>query len=121
MEKLLKLFAETNVSVDAAAVIVGITALLGGVYAFVKGVLNQATEDRKEDRKDREHMTRAIERMAVASETAAREAEQRNGHLAEISIQNKDAILKAIKNISLNQQVTEQHVDQQTISKQIKE
>lgn len=64
---------------------------------------------------EEQSLTTAIERMAVATERAAIEAEQRNGHLAEISIQNKDAILEAIRSLSLNQEVKEQNVEHQVI------
>ena len=66
---------------------------------------------------------KASERVAKAQEKTAREAEQRNGHLAELSITNSDintknqkAILDAIASLP-TQHVGTQVVDNQTINR----
>jgi len=61
------------------------------------------------------NMAKMLERVAKAQERTADEAKERNGHLAQISIQNKDAILEAIKSIMVTQSVVEQSVEHQTI------
>lgn len=54
--------------------------------------------------------------IAEATRQQAREAEQRNGHLAEITVQSRDQVLAAIQNVG-EQHVTKQVVDRQTIKK----
>jgi hypothetical protein len=105
-----------------------IAAMLAGFYGIAKMMLSQATKDREADREERKEFSRAIQKMAESSEKVAEEAslsrqvqekgfaeaEKRNGHLAEISIDNKDAILKAIKSVSV-QNIKEQNVEHQTV------
>jgi hypothetical protein len=69
-----------------------------GFYALLKFVLENASKATENDREERKELSIAVNRMATATEKSAKEAEQRNGHLAEISIQNKVAILEAINN-----------------------
>lgn len=97
--------------------VLGIFAgMLVAFYALVKYLIKNATDTQKEDRKERQDilkdLTNAMSRMAQASERAAQEAEQRNGHLAEISNQNRDIIIQAVTNIK------EQHVDKQTVNRE---
>jgi len=68
-------------------------------------------------------LTKSQERVAKATEKAANEAKQRNGHLAELAIENNKnnaisnkAILDAVANIT-TQHVDTQNVTQQTIGK----
>ena len=96
--------------------------MLGGFYALVRYMLSQqekiqlnSSEIQRLDREERIALTEAFTRVAEATENAAREAEARNGHLAEMTKDAKDATLEAIKCIKLKQQVTEQHVDLQTV------
>ena len=89
--------------------------MLGGFYVLVKFMLVQQEKTQKADREERQEMTKAFNRVAEATERSAREAEQRNGHLAEISIQNKDAIIEAVKAVTLTQKVREQTVEHQHV------
>jgi hypothetical protein len=96
--------------------ILGIVAgMLAGFYAIFKYQMTQATKDREADREERKEMTKAFTRVAEATERAAREAEKRNGHLAELTIESRKATLDAIACIKVRQQVTEQHVDTQVV------
>lgn len=90
--------------------ILGIYAgMLVSFYAIVKFLISKAAETQNADRDERKEMVKAFNRVAEATERAAREAEQRNGHLAEISNQNRDVLLQAVTNIK------EQHVKHQTV------
>lgn len=96
--------------------ILGIVAgMLAGFYAIFKYQMTQATKDREADREERKDMTKAFTRVAEATERAAREAEKRNGHLAELTIESKQATLDAIACIKVKQNVSEQHVDFQAV------
>lgn len=98
--------------------VLGIFAgMLVAFYTLVKFVLDKLEKSQNSDREERltilAKLNETMERMAAASERAAKEAEQRNGHLAEISNQNRDIIIQAVSNIK------EQHVDKQTVNKEI--
>jgi hypothetical protein len=108
------IFASTTLT-ELLPVLGVISAMLAGFFAIAKIMLAQATKDRDADRNERKEFSSAIERMAIATEVSARQATERNGHLAEISIQNKDAILKAIRSIVVNQKVSEQQVEHQVV------
>lgn len=60
-------------------------------------------------------LTKASERGAKAAERAALEAEKRNGHLAEITVQQADRIIQHMK------EVQEQHVKLQAVDEQVVE
>jgi len=62
------------------------------------------------------HNTSAMKAVARATTKAAEEAEKRNGHLAELAIENKEATLKAISLVQGN--VKSQHVDTQVVDRQ---
>jgi hypothetical protein len=99
--------------------ILGIVAgMLIGFYGIFKYQMTQATKDREADREERIALSKAVERMAVATETTAREAEQRNGHLAELIIESKQGTLEAIHCIKVNQNVEEQQIGEQVIKHQ---
>lgn len=105
-----------SISLTELSPILGILAgMLAGFYALLKYVLNNASKTTEADREERQALISTFERVAKATEKSAREAESRNGHLAEISIQNKDAILEAINNLTLNQKIMEQEVEHQTV------
>jgi hypothetical protein len=96
--------------------------MLVGFYGLVKFLIKNATRDRENDRTERKEFVKAIknltasgDRQAQATEKAATEAEKRNGHLAELTIQSKNDTLKAIAEIKLHQKVKEQSVEHQTI------
>ncbi len=105
--------------------------MLTGFYAFARLILNQSQKDRSADRTERKELIKALDKLAesnkavaansalVAKETAkgAREAKERNGHIAELSIANTNALMTAIKEIK-TQTVHEQHVDNQYVETQ---
>lgn len=65
--------------------------------------------------KSNEKLGHALDRVATASERAAVEAEKRNGHLAELTIEARKDVLAAI-NYIIKQEVKEQVVKHQTVN-----
>ncbi len=65
-----------------------------------------------------EKQTKSSEKVAKATTKSAKEAETRNGHLAEISVENKNQIIKAINNIKKSDHIATQIVDEQVINKE---
>lgn len=59
-----------------------------------------------------ESLTKSNEKIARATQKSATEAKQRNGHLAELMIESKQATMQAIKSIR------EQHIDTQVVGQQ---
>ena len=122
MENFATTFVESVPVITELGVILGIfAAMLGAFYGIAKFMLKQASDDRQKDREERQLLTLAIQKMAdsndnIAKETAKgnREAKERNGHLAEITIQSRDQVLDFIQHIG-KQHVKEQMVDKQTI------
>lgn len=114
-----------SASTDLAANITALSLLLGGMWVVIRLVLSQAAKDRDADRAERQALTKAIETMATAGHDQAkateeqtreiakgnREAEKRNGHLAEITVQSRDQVIQAV------QQVNVQHVVSQTVGR----
>jgi len=113
------------ISPTELAPILGIVAaMLTGFYALIRFILKQSEKDRDADRKERKELVIAIQDMAdsnraIAEETkdmkevhikGYQEAEQRNGHLAEITIQSRDQILSAVGHVK------KQHVDLQYVN-----
>lgn len=95
--------------------------MLVGFYALVKFILNQQATIQELDRKERIELTKAFTRVAEATEKAASEAKDRNGHLAEMELQSQqmfqtlaDRNLNAITNIQ-NQKVVHQTVEHETV------
>lgn len=110
-----------------------LAAMLTAFYALIRFILKQAEKDRDADRNERKALVVAISDMAESNRSIAietkdmkevhiqgyKEAEQRNGHLAEITIQSRDKILSAVGHI--NEQIAEeQTVEHQTVIKQDK-
>lgn len=91
--------------------------MLGGFYALVRYMLGQHEKTQELDRTERIALTEAFTRVAEATERSAREAEARNGHLAELTIESRQATLEALDCIKKN--VAEQHVDTQVVDEQI--
>lgn len=102
---------------DAAtvtAIFAGIIALAGAFFAFIKWVVSKLTDSFDKN-------TEAMNNVAKATTKSAKEAATRNGHLAELSMENKksnaeqnEAILKAISDLP-TQHVTAQLVDKQIV------
>lgn len=118
--------AASEVSIALGAVV----TITGSFLAIAKIMLNQSTKDREQalkermdDRKERLLFVDAIKdlsksgvRQAEATEKAAREAEKRNGHLAEISMENKNQIIDSINGLTINKQtVHHQTVEHETV------
>lgn len=104
--------------------ILGIFAgMLLGFYGLVKYMLGnqekineQHLKTQELDREERKKLTKAFNRVAEATEKSAKEAEQRNGHLAGISVENKNQILTAISGLTIDKQtVHHQTVEHETI------
>lgn len=98
-----------------------LAAMLTAFYALIRFILKQAEKDREADRAERKALVSAIQDMAdsnrkiaEATEKGNREAEQRNGHLAEITIEARNQVLGAIGYIK------EQKVEHQTVQHQDK-
>lgn len=98
------------------SVIAGFTALVGVFLKFIND-MNKAQAKRDEVFiKNLQHNTTAMKAVANATTKSAKEAAERNGHLAELAIENKNSTLKAIRMIQSN--VKEQHVDRQVVDNQ---
>lgn len=96
--------------------------MLTGFYALVRYMISVGEKTQTLDREERKELVTAFNRVAEATERAANEAKDRNGHLAELTIDSKKATLDAIACIKLKQNVKEQHVDNQVVEhEQIKE
>lgn len=98
-----------------------LAAMLTAFYALIRFILKQAEKDREADRNERKALVSAIKDMAdsnrdiaEATERQAQEAEKRNGHLAEITVQSRDQVLGAISNIK-EQKVEHQTVQHETV------
>lgn len=115
--------------VNITAVLGAFAGMLVGFFAIAKVMLNQASKDRDADRQERKELSKAIKdmagatgRVADATKQTAEEAKQRNGHLAELIVQNSEntAVLakQAVKQITAkiesqtikDQNVIHQHV-----------
>lgn len=97
---------------DALAIAI-VTSIAGVIAGFFKLIDNQ--------NKLHEKLAISIDKMAASSDKVAkattkgnREAEKRNGHLAEISVQQGDRIANLLTNIK-EQRVEHQHVEKETV------
>jgi hypothetical protein len=95
---------------ELAPILTIFVGMLGGFYALIKFILKQSEHTSAADRAERQALATAVERMAVATERTAKEAEQRNGHLAEISMDNKNQIITAIQGLTINKQTVHNQV-----------
>ena len=89
--------------------------MLTGFYATVKYMIGVGQKTQVMDREERKELVDAFKRVAEATENSAREAKERNGHLAELTIESKKATLEAIKCIKTKQNIHDQHVDNQIV------
>ena len=82
---------------DIGLTLTAFGAMMAGFFAITKIMLNQASNDRKADRKERIKLAGAINKMGNATKTgfdkltasnekAAQQSEVRNGHLGEQSV-----------------------------------
>jgi hypothetical protein len=109
-----------NPSVPDLAIFAG---MLVGFYSIARVMLNAANKEREADRAERLRLADAITLMASnsskvarATERSANEAKERNGHLAELVVQNTDSIVKAVTD-HYDQHIRTQKVDKQVIKK----
>lgn len=99
--------------------------MLVGFYKLLEFVLNKAEKTANADREERKALAEAIglmadgmQAVATSNTRIADESEKRNGHLAEISVENKDQILTAVAGIGTiieTQIVKKQTVKEQTV------
>lgn len=95
--------------IDIKLVLGAFGGMLVGFYGIAKVMLAQSAKDRDADRQERKELSKAIQDMAAAtgrvadaSAKGAQEAEQRNGHLAELVVQNSKIcaeVLDTVKEI----------------------
>lgn len=102
----------SQVMTDALAIAI-VTSIAGVIAGFFKLIDNQ--------NKLHEKLAISIDRMAESSDKVAaatvkgnREAEKRNGHLAEITVQQGDRIANLLTSIK-EQRVEHQHVEKETV------
>jgi uncharacterized membrane-anchored protein YhcB (DUF1043 family) len=97
--------------------------MLTGFYALVRFMLIQqdkvqcaAAKVQELDREERIKLTSAFTRVAEATEQAAREAKERNGHLAELELTSQEMFQKlADRNYAAITNIKEQHVTNQVV------
>lgn len=97
--------------------------MLGGFYALVRYMLSQqekvqesAAKVQQLDREERLALTNAFTRVADATEQAAAEAKERNGHLAELQLCSQEMFQKlADRNYAAITNIKEQRVVNQTV------
>jgi len=115
-----------------------LTAVFGAFGAILIGFYKYANAREKDFARSRDNQTAAFEKtiqklthsldanvkahkeVARATNRAANEAEKRNGHLAELQIEARKDIIKAITSID-KQNVTVQNVEDQHVLKVTKE
>lgn len=110
---------------ELAPIFVILAGMLVGFYKLLEFVLNKAEKTANADREERKALAEAIglmadgmQAVAVSNTRIADESEKRNGHLAEISVENKDQILTAVTGLATiieNQIVEKQTVKEQTV------
>lgn len=95
-----------GVNVDIVLVLGAFGAMLVAFYKLIGTKDAQGSADREADREERKELTEAIKVMAESSqhvasatEKAAREAKERNGHLGEQNIQIANLVTKQNKDV----------------------
>ena len=94
--------------------------MLVGFYSIARVMIVSSSKEREADRLERIKLASAIKLMADnstkvarATERSANEAKERNGHLAELVVQNTHEIVSAVTSHY------DQHVKLQKVDKQI--
>jgi hypothetical protein len=112
---------------EMVSILTILAGMLAGFYALAQLLIKQSTKDRENDRKERQQLALAIQKMAESNKLIAKEMKQgnkeakiRNGHLGEQNIQiaelvksTKEDMLKAVQNVKV------QHVERQTVDEEI--
>lgn len=93
-------------AVDSNAVSLATIALVGTILAIVVKPLFTLL---KENTRAQKKTATAIESLVTETKKGNHEAKQRNGHLAELTIQSKEQIIDSVTKINV------QHVSQQTV------
>lgn len=108
-------------SEGAILALIGLLSLL--ISAVIITLFKMIADERKRsDKKDEAFLksidanTKSNKEIAEATKKTAKEAEKRNGHLAELAIENTEKLMQALTHIT-NQDITEQHVKHQTVDK----
>ena len=111
---------------ELAPILTIFVGMLGGFYVLVRFILTLSEKTSEADRVERKELSKSISNMAEAMQLVATsniriadESEKRNGHLAEISVENKDQILGAINNLTIEKQTVHSQVveEQQVLNK----
>ena len=113
------MFNFASLTLTELAPILGILAgMLVGFYGLLKFVLNNAEKSQENDRAERQELSKAIGKMAdnmlevasasrevaISNARIADESKERNGHLAEITVQSRDQVIDQIKGLVIEQQ-----------------
>jgi hypothetical protein len=117
------IFAEMQ-STELLQVLAVIGGMLAGFYGVFKIMNATAEKDRNADRAERAAFIQALsnvastnKEIAVATKRGADEAKERNGHLAEISQQNKEQIIEAVHGLIIDKQtVHNQFVENEQVN-----
>lgn len=105
---------------ELAQILIIIAGMLAGFFAVFKVMQSSADKDREAERIERISQNKAFivalkdvadsnYKIASATEQGNKEAKQRNGHLAELTIQSKEDTLKAIEHLTV-QRIDKQYV-----------
>jgi len=98
-----------------SAIIAAIAAISAVIAGFFKLIDNQNKLHAKlADSIDK--MAKSSEKVAAATVQGNKEAKERNGHLADITVQQADRIAQIVTHIK-EQHVINQHVDTETVNK----
>lgn len=116
-------FASTTLpelGIVLGTVFTGFGAMLVGFYKYASA----REQDFEKSRiilanafdKSNEKLGKALDRVAEATEKSAREAAERNGHLAELQIEARKDIIEGLKHVATV--VKEQEVNEQVVKHQ---
>ena len=108
---------------ELAPILTIFVGMLGGFYVLVRFILTLSEKTQEADRTERQELSKAIslmaenmDKVAISNERIADESEKRNGHLAQISMENKEQIITAIKGLTIDKQtVHQQTVQHETV------
>ena len=100
---------------DSAAIIAFI-GFSGAVTAGLFKLIDNQNKLHAMLSKSIDKMAASSEKVAKATDKSAKEAEKRNGHLADITVQQADRIAQIVTHIK-EQHVVNQHVETETVNK----
>lgn len=109
------LLTRQHKAMSDAAIVAIVTAIAGVIAGFFKLIDNQNKLHEKLS-KSIDSMAKASKEVASATKKSAKEAAERNGHLADITVQQADRIAQIVTHIK-EQHVINQHVDTETVNK----